>query len=89
VGANQTHLSKFDPDVHFLGPYATNEEFPDARPHGISGSGVWTPKKVSPPGVWYPKVDLAGITIGYYRSSKVLQFVRREVIERFLREHFG
>jgi len=85
VHPNQTNLDrKFDPDRHFLSRYYVTEEHPDAEPHGFSGAGVWTPVRVPPPAVWYPKLALAGLTIGYYRTSTVLQSIRREIIEDFL-----
>jgi hypothetical protein len=88
VAANQTNLDRhFDPDLHFLTRYYIADEYPEADPRGFSGAGVWTPIKVPPPAVWYPKLDLAGLTIGYYRSSRVLNNIRREVIEESLHEH--
>ena len=88
VAANQTNLDRhFDPDLHFLTRYYIADEYPEADPRGFSGAGVWTPIKVPPPAVWYPKLDLVGLTIGYYRSSRVLNNIRREVIEESLHEH--
>jgi hypothetical protein len=77
---------KYDPNRHFLTPFDVDP--PTADPAGFSGAGVWY-RKGDTPGIWHPNLDLAGVVIGYYRRSRVLQIVRREAVEGFLSVQFG
>jgi hypothetical protein len=48
---------------------------------------MWFRKGLTP-GVWHPNIDVAGVTIGYYRDSRLLKVVRREIVETFLSSHW-
>lgn len=83
VEQNRTYLQGFDPDTHFLASYTQAETYPEAKPHGISGAGMWFlgNEKLS---VWYPKLDIAGVGVNWYPHACLLKMVRREAVEEFL-----
>jgi hypothetical protein len=45
----RVHDPAFSTETH-LAPYQTAEEYTEAHPHGLSGSGVFTAVKVPSPG---------------------------------------
>lgn len=84
VEPDPNDLTGFDATLHFVAHYSPPTTYPDANPHGMSGSAMWV-RRGDTPGVWHPNLDLAGVTITYYPQRQLLKAVRREKIEEFLR----
>ena len=83
IAPNRKGLRDFDPDRHFLTHYTEAETYRDASPKGISGAAMWFLSNESL-SVWYPKLDIAGVGIGWYKDRQLLQIVQREIVEEFL-----
>lgn len=81
-------LEGFEPREHFLAAYCLTEKYPDADPHGLSGSAMWF-RRSNTPGVWHPNVDIAGVQTAWYRGPCLLRMVRREAVESFLGGQLG
>jgi len=88
VAPSRTGLEDFEDSNHFLASYRLTESYPDADPHGLSGSAMWF-RRGDTPLVWHPNIDIAGVTIAWYRRPSLLKMVRREPIECFLTDQLG
>jgi len=88
VAPPRTGLKDFEENLHFLAPYRLTEIYPDADPHGLSGSAMWS-RRGDTPSVWHPNVDIAGVTVAWYGNPRLLMMVRRECVEAFLATHYG
>lgn len=87
VGPARTDLDRnYKQDRHILAVYDVEDL--NAHPGGFSGAGIWY-RKGDTPGVWHPNLELAGVVIGYYQGPRMLQIVRREVVEGFLMKRLG
>jgi hypothetical protein len=84
IDPSPSNLTTFDPGIHFVSRFSAADDYPDADPTGLSGSARWG-RRDATPGVWHPNLDLTGVTITYYRSSRQLKMVRRESVINFLR----
>ena len=84
VLAPHTELLGFDPAIHFLTAF---EGEGDAHPMGMSGSAGCVQRKRGDQ-LWVADLDLAGVTISYYESGRLLKLVRRESVEQFLTSNF-
>lgn len=87
IVADHHELENFDPVLHFLAPF--DDSVKDAHPAGLSGSAQWFSRPTPAPGLWTPNLDIAGVTITYYGSDRLLKMVRREVVEQFLSRYLG
>ncbi len=79
--------SGFDPNIHFLVRF--HPSFPNERPDGYSGAGVWFSSPESKEGtVWRANVSLTGVLTHAYRDSGLLRVVRSSAVRSFLEESF-
>ena len=84
VLAPRVGLQDFDPELHFLTAF---EGEVDAHPMGMSGSSGCFQRRRGDQ-LWVANLDVAGVTIGYYESRRLLKLVRRERVEQFLASNF-
>ncbi|MEQ1574274.1 MAG: hypothetical protein ABL993_08510 [Vicinamibacterales bacterium] len=87
IAADGHELKNFDRALHFLAPF--DDSAKDAHPAGLSGSVQWFLRPTPAPALWTANLDIAGVTITYYESERLLKMVRREVIEQFLSRYLG
>ena len=89
IAPNRERHPGFDPDIHFLAVYTEAEDYPDAKPLGMSGGAMWFLRDEmsqvdGTEGLWYPKIDIDGVGISWHQKTKLLMMVRREAVEEFL-----
>lgn len=88
ITETQRSLAKLDPALHFAAVYPTPEADPASRPLGLSGAAFWY-RRSKTPVVWHPNLDLAGVILSWFESSKLLKAARRETVEAFLTSKLG
>ena len=72
LNATKGLSSKYNPEDHFLLPYAMDD---GVRPHGISGTGAWGNADHAG-SVWTSQPILVGVQIAWFPKSRLLQIVR-------------
>lgn len=80
------YFRDFNPDRHYLFPYAPAKE--GKHPRGISGAAMWVQSKEKNV-VWSPQFKFAGICTSSYRDGTLEQVVKASAVHRFLREALG
>jgi hypothetical protein len=85
VAAPPETLDGFNSEIHFVVPFGSREQYPNADPHGFSGAGVWY-RKGSTPGIWHANLELGGVIVTWFKKSNLLKVVKREAVEAFLLE---
>jgi hypothetical protein len=73
-------LSNFNSRRSFIVDYPSATI--DRHPGGFSGCGVWYHR--STPTVWHPSLALAGVCIGYYATSRVVEVLKVAAVQQFL-----
>ncbi len=73
--------SSFDERIHFLLDYPVSTGEFGVNPHGMSGGGVWSYKKIGKSGeIWAPSISLIGIEHTWDKLRKLLKATRIEWI---------
>lgn len=78
--------SEFEPDRHYLVPFAGATE--GKHPEGYSGGGAWW-ESDQPELIWRANYKFAGICTSCYRAGSYEQIVRASAVRRFVEETLG